>query len=90
MVRVLFPSLLIKVTEEKETHVDAGSLGEVIERLVEKYGKPFEKTIFDRPGEINRYLRFYIMGRPVQEHYDLKTKLEEGDEIVIMIIVGGG
>jgi molybdopterin converting factor small subunit len=90
MVRILFPSLIVKVTGEKETQVEARTLGEAVERLVERYGESFEKAIFDRPGEINRYLRFYIRGRPVQEHYDLQTRLEEGDEIVLLIIISGG
>lgn len=90
MVRILFPSLIAKVTGEKETEVEAGTLGEAVDRLVERYGEPFERAIFDRPGEINRYLRFYIKGRPVRQHYDLQTRLEEGDEIVLLIIISGG
>ncbi len=90
MVRVLFPSLIYKVTNQKETEVSARTLGEVIDRLVEKYGEPFERMIFESPGEVNRYLRFYIKGRPVQEHNKLDTKLNEDDEVVVLIIIGGG
>ena len=60
MVKVLFPSPIMKVTRESETEVSAGTLGEVLDRLIEKYGEPLREIFFEESGEINRYLNFYI------------------------------
>ena len=90
MVRFLFPSLFKKVTKEKETEVEAETLGEALDRLVEKYGDSFRDMVFDKSGELNRYLRFFIKGRSISELNDLYAQVGEKDEIAILIIIGGG
>lgn len=90
MVRFLFPSLFLKITKEKETDIEAKTLGEALEGLVEKYGDSFRDLILEKPGELNRYLRFFIKGRSISELNDMDTQLGEGDEIAILIIIGGG
>ena len=44
MVTILFPSLISKVIKENRTEVIAETLGEVIDKLIEKYGKQFRET----------------------------------------------
>jgi len=90
MVRILFPSPIMKVTGERETEVSAGTLGEVLDRLIEKYGEPFREIVFEESGEINRYLNFYIKGRNVSRPSNMETRLRDGEEIAILIIIGGG
>lgn len=89
MVKVLFPSPLVNVTRERETDVAAETLGEALEKLIEKYGEPFRKIIFENSGELNRYLNFYIKGR-VSGSNNMETQLKDSDEIAILIIIGGG
>lgn len=50
MVKFTFPSLISKITLEKETEVLARTLGEALEKLVEKNGKSFE-DFFSRNQE---------------------------------------
>ncbi len=90
MVKVLFPSILLKITKEKKTEIPAKTLGEAIDKLVEKYGKPFKEKIFEESGIINRHLRFYIKGRCIPENNKLDTPLNDQDEIAILIIISGG
>lgn len=90
MIRILFPSPIIKVTGESETEVSSGTLREVLDRLIEKYGDSFRKIIFEESGEVNRYLIFYIKGRTVPRSSKMETQLRDGDEIAILIIIGGG
>ena len=90
MVTVLFPSILSNVTKEKMTVISAKTLGEAIDKLVEKYGKPFREKIFEEHGELNRFLKFYIKGRNISELNKLDTHLNEFDEIAILVIISGG
>jgi len=80
----------MKVTRERETEVSARTLGEVLDRLIEKYGESFREIVFEESGEINRYLNFYIKGRNVPEPRNMETRVRDGDEIAILIIIGGG
>lgn len=90
MATFLFPSLLSRVTNEKKTEIAAKTLGEAVEKLVEKYGKPFSEILFEESGEINRYFRFYVKGRSASEFNDMNATLNDEDEIAILIIIGGG
>ena len=90
MVKILFPSPIMKVTGERETEVSAGTLGELLDRLVEKYGEPFREIIFEESGDVNRYLNFYIKGSNVPGPSNMGTRLRDGDEVAILIIIGGG
>lgn len=89
MVTILFPSLISRVIKENRTEVIAETLGEAIDKLIEKYGKQLTEIMFDS-GELNRFLKFYIKGRNIPETDKMKTPLKPDDEIVILIIISGG
>ena len=90
MVTILFPSILSKVTEEKKTKICAKTLREAIDKMLEKYGETLREKMFEESGHINRYLRFYIKGRSTSELNELDASLSEEDEVVILVIIGGG
>ncbi len=89
MVTILFPSLISRVIKEKRTEVIAETLGEAIDKIIEKYGKQLSEIMFDS-GELNRFLRFYIKGRNIQETEKMNTPLKPDDEIAILVIIYGG
>lgn len=79
----------MKATKEKETVVYAKTLGEAVDELLEKYGNPLRDLLFEKPGELNRYLRFYIKGSSVFKS-TMETPLKDDDEVVILIVISGG
>jgi len=89
MVTILFPSLISRVIKENRTEVIAETLGEAIDKLIEKYGKQLTEIMFDS-GELNRFLKFYIKGRNISETDKMNAPLKPDDEIAILIIIGGG
>ena len=89
MVTILFPSLISRVIKENRTEVIAETLGEAIDKLIEKYGKQLTEIMFDS-GELNRFLKFYIKGRNIPENDKMNAPLKPDDEIAILIIIGGG
>ena len=89
MVTILFPSLISRVIKENRTEVIAETLGEAIDKLIEKYGKQFTEIMFDS-GELNIFLKFYIKGRNIPETDKMNAPLKPDDEIAILIIISGG
>ena len=90
MVRIIFPSIISRVNKASETEVSADTLHEAISKLVDKYGEPFKKMIFEESGELNRYLTFYVKGRYLTGADIMETKIGIDDQVVIMVIIGGG
>lgn len=90
-VRVVLPSVMAGVTGgERRTEVTASKLGEVIDRLVEKYGEPFRVKIYDSPGRLRRLLNFYVNGKNAHYLGGLEAELKDGDEVSILPAVSGG
>jgi len=79
----------MKVTKEKETVVSAETLGEAIDKLLEKYGDPLRDLLFEKSGELDRFLKFYIKGGSVLKP-TMETPLRDDDEVVILVVISGG
>lgn len=79
----------MKVTKEKETVVSAETLGEAIDKLLEKYGYPLRDLLFEKSGELDRFLKFHIKGGSVLKP-TMETPLRDDDEVVILIVISGG
>jgi molybdopterin converting factor small subunit len=90
MVKVIFPSIIGKVTGERHIVVSAENMREVLKKLVDIYGEPFKKIVFEDSGELNRYLTIFIKGRSISGFDVLDAKLNKNDEVVIMVIILGG
>ena len=90
-VRVVFPSIFSKVTMgEKEVHLSALTLNEVLVKLVTRYGSDFKDRIFEETGELRHLLALYLNGRNVRFLDGLETELKNGDTISILPIASGG
>ncbi len=90
-IKVVLPSVMAGVTGgERRTEVVASNLGEVVDRLVEKYGDPFKAKIYDSPGRLRRLLNFYVNGKNAHYLGGLEAPLKDGDEVSILPAVSGG
>ena len=91
MVKVIFPSIMTKVTNgEREVTVSASTLLEALKQLSIRYGDAFKDTIFDSSGTPNRFLNFYINGKNVRFINNLNTPISETDELIILPSATGG
>jgi|Deesub1362B_J571_1020462.scaffolds.fasta_scaffold00110_56 molybdopterin synthase sulfur carrier subunit len=75
---------LREIVGVKEEFVEAQSVGEALEKLVEKHSALKDK-IFPQ-GELNKSLNIMLNGK----NTDLNTEVREGDEIAIFPPVAGG
>lgn len=90
MVIVTFPTIIYRKIGEMQTEIQAKTLGEAINKLIEKYGVSFKKVIFDESGEVNRFINFYVYGKRITSLNILEEPLANDDRVNILIIVTGG
>lgn len=70
---------------------EGSSLKDLINTLSEKYGKLFKESILQpEKDEIHPYIKILLNGRDVEFLNGLLTKLNDGDEVVIIPPAGGG
>jgi MoaD family protein len=75
---------VIKVGE-LEVHTD--TVGDLIEELTARYGSQVKQELLDNDGNLGYSHNIFIRGKRVT---DLQTKIEHGDEVVIVGAFGGG
>ena len=91
MVKVVFPSIIAKVTNgEREVSLSASTLNEALSQLVTRYGDPFKERILDSSGKPKRFLNFYVNGKNVRFIAYLNTTLSDTDELTILPSASGG
>ncbi len=97
-VKVKFPQALHGLTKTRETKLDFDgftTIGEVMERLVAKYGDKFRETVMDMDGDngdinIKRSFNVYRNGMNIKNLKGTKTEVRGNDEIIILSWVSGG
>jgi len=91
-VKVKFPLALHDLTRTREIELDfdgSTTVGEVLERLVEKYGNEFREKIMDG-SEIKRSFNVYLNGMNIKNLEGIKTVVKGNAEIIILSWVSGG
>jgi len=66
------------------------TLGEVIDRFMKEHRKKLRKSFIDSHGNLERHIVILVNGRNYLFLDEYKTKLSDGDEIVISPPLVGG
>lgn len=74
---------------ESEMKLEAGSVGELIQRLIQKYGTSLRDVMFDKGGKLRSYTLVYL-NNTVLSPLDTTTKLNDGDLILLIPPAAGG
>ncbi|MEM1588572.1 MAG: ThiF family adenylyltransferase [Candidatus Bathyarchaeia archaeon] len=90
-IKIKFPSILSKFTNgERNIEVSALNLNEAFEKLEERFGLTFKQALFNQDGSLKRTINVLLNGRNVRSLNFQEVKLNDGDEVVVIPIVGGG
>ncbi|MEM3476261.1 MAG: MoaD family protein, partial [Candidatus Bathyarchaeia archaeon] len=90
-IKIKFPSILSKFTNgERNIEVSALNLNEAFEKLEERFGLTFKQALFNQDGSLKRTISVLLNGRNVRSLNFQEVKLNDGDEVVVIPIVGGG
>jgi MoaD family protein len=88
-VTVKIPAQLRTLTaNEAEAEVEAGSVGEALEAVYERYDGLRDRITED--GELRRFVNVYVGGEDIRFGEGLGTAVSDGDEITILPAVAGG
>ncbi len=68
--------------------VDAGTVGEVLDALYERYGELRSRIAED--GGLRRFVNVYVGGEDIRFLNGLQTPVKDGDEVTILPAVAGG
>ena len=82
MVEVTLVGSIGEAAGTRSTEASAATVGELLEVLNARFGPVFTK----RAGSA----RIVVNGSPIQFGRGLKTRLEPGDEVALLVPVGGG
>ena len=66
----------------RKTQADAATVGELLDVLNTRYGAQFKKRA--------KASRIVVNGTPIQFSKGYKTALKSGDEVALLVPVGGG
>mgnify|MGYP006267132749 FL=1 len=92
-VTVRFFTTLREITGKKEEQVELSrppTVASLLKQLSKEHGKEFGDYVYDELGNVRGHLQFLVNGRSVTALKDMRTRLQDGDQLAILPPVGGG
>jgi len=92
-VKINFLSLLADLTKINELKLSVrnnSTIKEILERLVSKFGKDFERKILDSPDSLSKYIILGLNGKDIRTLENLDTIVNHLDEILLLPAIAGG
>lgn len=89
--RILLPTLA-KALGRKELELEFGgeTVGDLVEHLVAQPGRKARQALLDEKGELDPVVQVLLNGREWVSHDRLDTALQDGDTVVLMMMMAGG
>jgi sulfur-carrier protein len=82
------PTLRAEVGGARELAADGGTVGEVIEDLVERY--PSLRPQLFQNGDLGSFVNVYLGGEDVRTLQGLETRVDTGSTIILLPAMAGG
>lgn len=92
-IKIYFLSILADITGKKEINLavkENSTIKQILEKLILKFGKEFEKTILNSPNDLNKYIILGLNGKQIRSLDYLNKVIQEGDEISFLPAIAGG
>ena len=89
--KILLP-VLPEAIGRKELQVDfAGeTVNDLIEHLIARYGRKARQALYDREGQLDPVVQILLNGELWVTHDRLDTVLQDGDDVILMVVLAGG
>jgi len=92
-VKIIFLSLIADITKMKELNLSLHNnvtIKEILERLISKFGKDFERKILNSPDSLSKYIILGLNGKDIRTLENLNTIVTHQDEILLLPAIAGG
>ncbi|MFW9773631.1 MAG: MoaD/ThiS family protein [Promethearchaeota archaeon] len=92
-IRVCFFSVISDFTNKDEITLstdEKSTIKDVIDKITLNFGRKFGELVLKTPNEINDYIIVAKNGKDVRSLNNLKTFLQNGDEISFLPAIAGG
>ena len=88
----IFLPVLPEAIGRRELQVEfAGkTVSDLIEHLVARYGRKARQALYDDKGKLDPVVQVLLNGEEWVTHNRLDTALQDGDSVMLMIMMAGG
>jgi MoaD family protein len=89
--KVLLPTLP-EVIGRKELQVEFSgeTINDLIEHLIAQYGRRAKQALYDKTGELDPVIQVLLNGETWVTQDQLDTVLQDGDRLILMMMMAGG
>jgi len=89
--KILLPTLPEAIgRKELEVEFAGETISDLIEHLVAQYGWKARKALCDEQGRLDPIIQVLLNGEEWVTHDRLDTALQDGDNVVLMMMMAGG
>ena len=89
--KILLPTLPEAIgRKELEVEFAGETVSDLIEHLVARYGREARKALCDEQGRLDPVIQVLLNGREWVTHDRLDTALQDGDNVVLLMMMAGG
>jgi MoaD family protein len=76
--------------KELELEFDGQTVNDLIDHLVAQYGRKAKRALYDERGRLDPMVQILLNGEEWVTHDRLDRTLEDGDQVVLMLMLAGG
>lgn len=89
--KVLLP-VLPEVIGGKELEVEfpGQTINDLLEHLVARYGRKARQALYDDEGQLDPVVQVLLNGKEWITHDRLNTPLQDGDSVILLLMMAGG
>lgn len=69
---------------------DGDTVNDVIEILISRYGQAAKNALFDKHGELDPMIQILLNGEEWILHDQLDTNIQDGDNLMLAVMMAGG
>jgi MoaD family protein len=88
----IFLPMLSEILGRKEVEVEfiGETINDLIDHLIAKYGKKVMRALYDNEGKVDPMIQVLLNGEIWINRDQLDTVLQDGDEVILMMMLAGG
>ena len=89
--KILLPALPEAIgRKELQIEFTGETVSDLIEHLVARYGRKARQALYDEQGQLDPVIQVLLNGQEWVTHDRLDTALQDGDNVVLMMMMAGG